>query len=160
MNKMKRFALVGLFALLLAGCSQKPLSSAEASVSESVKATESTTTSSFSSGNGSEQESVNQQLPDSVTLYFFQIYCKELEGGCVRIDDGVDYRFKLTYDYGTKRKNFNSAEEICRSYPPKYTYGDGGGRTVFYTNLDPLLRDDEELKFLDHDRVIYFANIL
>lgn len=159
MNKMKRFALVGLFALLLAGCSQKPLSSAEVSVSESVKVTESTATSSCSSENGSEQESVSQQLPDSVTLYFFQIYCKEFEGGCVRIDDGVDYRFKLTYDYGTKRKNFSSVLDICSRYPPKYTYGDGGGRTVFFTNLDPLFRDDEKLNFLDQDMVIYFANI-
>ena len=92
--------------------------------------------------------------PNTVTIYYFQIY---VDQNLVQENDNVDYCFELNYPYGTNLIQTGFPKQ-CDEYEPIDFFGDGGWRQFFFTNLDPLLYEEDKLTSLDHDRIVYFAN--
>ena len=103
-------------------------------------------------------DSDKTQVPNTVSVYYFQIYVAEGTDTPIRIHSNVDYRFKQAYPYGTNLIQTGFPKQ-CDEYEPIDFFGDGGWRQFFFTNLDPLLYEEDKLTSLDQARVVYFANL-
>ena len=93
--------------------------------------------------------------PNTVTIYYFQIY---VDQNLVQGNDNVDYCFELNYPYGTNLIQYGLPSSTCRQFRPKEQFTEMNLKQYYFTNLDPLLYEEDKLTSLDHDRVVYFAN--
>ena len=93
--------------------------------------------------------------PNTVTIYYFQIY---VDQNLVQENDNVDYCFELNYPYGTNLIHYGLPSSTCRQFRPKEQFTEMDLKQYYFTNLDPLLYEEDKLTSLDHDRIVYFAN--